>query len=105
MTERIVATVVSYRPAHSEPGLLESLYDGVVEGGFSDNKSPVKIVSQIGVGFIPVVGQIADGRDTVAALHKVATGKPDAWSSLGLALLGWIPLGGDTLKAIFRRRQ
>jgi hypothetical protein len=78
------------------------VYDGVVLGGFSDNDSPVKIVGQVGVGFIPVVGQIADGRDTVAALHKVVTGKPDGWSSLGFALLGWIPFGGDLLKT-FRR--
>lgn len=104
MTERIAATVVSFHPAHTTPGFFESLYDGVVEGGFSDNTSPVKLAGQIGVGFIPVVGQIADGRDTLAALYKVSMGKPDAWSSLGLALLGWLPLG-DSLKAVFRRRQ
>jgi len=98
MTQRISQT----NEPIPTPGFFESVYDGVVLGGFSDNDSPVKIVGQVGVGLIPVVGQIADGRDTIAALHKVAAGKPDGWSSLGFALLGWIPLGGDLFKSLRR---
>lgn len=56
-------------------------------------------VGNVIIGFIPIVGQAADLRDTVAAIkevtknHKSAT----AWAGLGLALVFWIP-GTDLLK-------
>ncbi len=76
----------------------EDIADGAIMGDFSDNSSPTKTVSQIGVGLIPVVGQIADGRDTIAAAKKVMEGKPGSWLDLGLAVIGWLPGIGDWIK-------
>lgn len=74
------------------------IVDGAVKGDFSENSSATKTVSQIGVGLIPIAGQIADGRDTVAAVKHVIDGKEGAWRDLGLAILGWIPGLGDWAK-------
>jgi hypothetical protein len=54
----------------------------------------------VGVGMIPIVGQVADARDTAAAATKVWE-KPTsalAWAGLGMAIVGWIPLLGDAAK-------
>jgi hypothetical protein len=52
------------------------------------------------VGVIPIVGQIADARDTVAAIRNVwnAPKTGGAWVGLGLAAVGWIPIAGDAIK-------
>lgn len=58
-------------------------------------------IANVGVGLIPIVGQIADARDTAAAGVKVWE-KPTsalAWTGLAMAVVGWIPLLGDAAKA------
>ena len=75
---------------------------GLVQGDLSDKKSAAKLVGQIAGGALPIVGQFADARDTAAAIDNVRQGKKGSWSDLGLSLLGWIPLVGDSLKTLGR---
>ena len=85
--------------AQNSSGFFQSLYDGIIKGDFSNNNSKTKIASQIGVGIVPGLGQVADARDTYAAIRDVSQGKPSAWNNLGFSLLGWVPLAGDFAKS------
>ena len=84
------------------PGFWESVGEGAIVGDFSDNESWTKTISQTIVGVIPIVGQVADARDTVAALKGVWDGKDGAWTNLALAGIGWVPLFGDAAKGGIR---
>ena len=75
---------------------------GLIEGDLSEETTTPKIVGQIVGSTLPLVGQIADARDTAAAIDNVLQGKKGSWSDLGLSLLGWIPLVGDSLKTLGR---
>ena len=83
-------------------GFFRSVFDGAVVGDFSENESTVKKVTQVGIGLVPVAGQIADLRDTVAAVNDIREGRKGAWSNLGFVLAGWVPLAGDLVKS-FRK--
>jgi hypothetical protein len=85
------------------PGFFSSVYDGAIDGDFSENESTVKTVTQVGVGLIPVVGQIADARDTAAAIRDIREGRDGAWSNLGFVLAGWLPLAGDLVKSLRKK--
>jgi len=80
------------------PKWLKDLLDGVFLGDFSEDSSLLKLLAQIGVGFVPYAGQAADARDILANLKNVIEGKELAWVGLGLAVLAIIP-GLDALKA------
>ena len=80
------------------PEWLKDLLDGVFLGDFSEDSSLLKLLAQIGVGFVPYAGQAADARDILANLKNVIEGKELAWVGLGLAVLAIIP-GLDALKA------
>ena len=54
------------------------------------------------VGFIPVLGQIADARDTLAAIKSIWDGKEGAWGDLGLASIAWAPAIGDLAKGALK---
>jgi hypothetical protein len=73
----------------------------VALGDFHAGKSTwTGTIINVGMGLIPIVGQIADARDTAAAAIKVWE-KPSsalAWAGLGMAIVGWIPLVGDAAK-------
>jgi hypothetical protein len=90
--------IVTDKVQPQDRGFFRSIYDGAIEGDFSDNPTLTKRATQIGVGFIPVVGQIADARDTAAAIRDVRNGRPDGWVNLGLSVVGWLPFVGDLLK-------
>lgn len=83
-------------------GVWQSLYDGIISGDYSDNNSAMKNGAQIGAGFIPILGQVADARDTAAAIAGVRAGRGFAWENLALSLVGWLPLAGDAIKAVRR---
>lgn len=85
--------------SQSSSGLFQSLYDGMFKGDFSDNNSKTKIASQVGIGVTPILGQIADARDTFAAASNVGSGKTGAWRDLAFSLVGWVPLAGDFIKS------
>ncbi|OGO41490.1 MAG: hypothetical protein A2W36_06830 [Chloroflexi bacterium RBG_16_58_14] len=80
------------------PEWLTDLLDGVVLGDFSEDSSLLKLLAQIGVGFVPYAGQVGDARVIIANIRDVMVGKELAWVGLGLAVLAIIP-GLDALKA------
>ncbi len=84
-------------PAPDEEG-LGSFLEGALLGDFAGNDTWSAVAGQTVVGLIPVVGQVADARDTVAAVIDVAQGEEGAWARLGAAALGWLPGVGDALK-------
>ena len=71
-------------------------------GNFSDNHSWSATGGQVVVGFIPVVGQIADARDTIASVGQVLRGEEGGWLNLGASLVGWVPGIGDAARAAIR---
>lgn len=75
-----------------------SFFEGAINGDFGGNDSWSSLVGQSAVGFIPIVGQIADARDTIAAIGDVAQGKEGAWGALGMAAVAWVPGVGDIAK-------
>ena len=81
-------------------GFLGAAYDGVLLGDYSDDTSTTKRGFQIGVGLVPIAGQIADVRDTTAALHDVLGQKEGGWGNLAFAAIGWLPLAGDFAKSV-----
>ena len=80
---------------------VENFAKEVVEGDFYEGETTwAGVGGNVGVGLIPVVGQIADVRDTFAAIKKVSN-KPTSWSSwagLGMAAVAWVPGIGDAIK-------
>ena len=85
-------------PSNSS-GYLRSLYDGAVRGDYSSNDSSTKTAAQIAVGLIPVAGQLADFRDTSAAVRDLKAGKDGSLNRLLFAGIGWIPGIGDFIKS------
>lgn len=85
----------------SEEG-VGSFFEGLVKGDFSGNDSWSATAGQVIGGFIPVVGQIGDARDTISAIGDVAQGKEGAWGNLGLAAVAWVPGVGDIAKGAIR---
>lgn len=100
-TRATSATANTTAPAPGEEG-VGSFFEGAIAGDFSDNNSWSRTGGQIAVGVIPVVGQIADARDTIAAARDIIRGKEGGWVSLGAAAIGWIPLVGDGAKGLIR---
>ncbi|MCB0325412.1 MAG: hypothetical protein KDD69_17635 [Bdellovibrionales bacterium] len=89
-------------PQNESPTTLQSIVDGVFLGDLSDNSSATKVGTQIAAGLIPGVGQVADARDTYAALTNVVEGKEGSGVNLAIAVAGWVPLAGDLLKSVHR---
>ena len=80
----------------------KSLVAGAVGGDFAGDQGWSGLAGQTVVGFIPVVGQIADVRDTVAAIRDIREGKEGSWVN-GVAVgVAWFPGFGDALKGLFR---
>ncbi|HEX8474471.1 MAG TPA: hypothetical protein VF666_10590 [Pyrinomonadaceae bacterium] len=79
-----------------------AFFEGAIAGDFSGNDSWSKVGGQTLVGVIPIAGQIADARDTAAAIGDIWNGKEGGWVNLGAALVGWVPLFGDAAKGAFR---
>jgi DNA/RNA non-specific endonuclease len=81
---------------------LGSVLEGAVLGDFSGNKSWSATAGQVAVGFVPIVGQIADARDTIASAGQVLRGEQGGWLNLGASVVGWVPGVGDAAKAAIR---
>lgn len=85
----------------NSPGSSEgigSFFEGAVLGEFGENDSWSAIAGTTVVGFIPIVGQIADVRDLVAAFKGVAEGREGGWLNVGIATIAFVP-GLDWLKS------
>jgi RHS repeat-associated protein len=73
-----------------------------IGGDFYEGESRLgywSIALHTGIGLVPGVGQLADGRDTVAALKKVSVDPRAfaAWGGLAIAAVAWVP-GMDWIK-------
>lgn len=81
---------------------IGSFFEGAIKGDLGNNNNWSALAGQTVVGFIPVVGQIADIRDTGAAIGQVIRGEQGGWTALGAAAIGWIPGIGDAAKGGIR---
>jgi len=77
-----------------------SLASEIIAGDFHEGDTTwTGTGANVVIGLIPGVGQLADARDTAAAIKNLWT-KP-SWGNagmLGLAVVGWVPLFGDVAK-------
>lgn len=77
---------------------------GVLQGDFNENPTIGQIIARMGLTVIPVVDQIADLEDIVAALKKLIfdgrVNDAGVWFDLVITLMGCIPEIGSVLKAI-----
>lgn len=89
-------------PANASQEGIGSFLEGAILGDFSDNQSWSRTGGQIAMGFVPIAGQIADARDTAAAIGQVWKGEEGGWFNLGTAAIGWVPGFGDAIKAGLR---
>lgn len=81
-------------------GEAEQFAIGAFFGDFMEDPGVTMSVGQIVVGCVPIVGQIADARDVAAGIYKMwQTGGKDGKLQTALALVGFIPLFGDGIKA------
>ena len=79
----------------------------IVYGGFHDGPTTTEgTAASVLIGFIPIVGQIADARDTLAAIKDVALDPTSvgSWAGLGLVVVCWIP-GTDALKLLKKSKK
>ncbi len=64
------------------------------------------IAGQVAVGFVPLVGQIADVRDLVLSLKRIIVDgrydEAEEWIALGFIMIAFIPGVGDVIKAARR---
>lgn len=96
----VSATTTPSKPEGSAEG-FRSFIEGAVTGDFGKNDSWSATAGQVATGFIPFIGQVADARDTIAAIGQVARGEDGGWLSLGASIVGWVP-GGDVVKGMIR---
>lgn len=80
------------------PQWLKDILEGGILGDFGDNSSLAGLIAQVAIGFIPIVGQIADIRDIIANIKGVLDGKEGAAVFLVISIVAIIP-GLDALKA------
>ena len=76
---------------------------GALQGEFNENPTGKQILIDMGLNFIPGVGQLCDARDITACLEKlVIEGRVNEvmiWVTLLLTAIGCIPYAGDVVKA------
>ncbi len=74
----------------------------ILGDGFEDGDA-VMTFGQIVVGCIPYVGQAADARDVLVGVNKMwSTGGKDGKLQTALAMVGFIPVIGDGIKASWK---
>lgn len=83
--------------------LAEEFAVGAIMGDWFEEPTAASAIGQIVIGVIPIVGQVADARDVAAGVAKIwRTGGRDGKLQTVLALVGFAPLIGDSIKAIAR---
>ena len=77
---------------------------GALQGEFNEDPSGLSIMLDMGLNFIPFVGQVLDARDILACLDKLIRQKRTheimIWVTLVLTAIGCVPYAGDVIKAI-----
>lgn len=84
-------------------GVLDWFW-GIIEGDFNEDPSAGQIIIGIIIGFIPIVGTIADIRDVCANLRQISKDKTNtlAWIALVATIIAFIPGAGDIVKGVFK---
>ena len=79
-------------------GVLDWFW-GIIEGDFNEDPSAGQIIIGIIIGFIPIVGTIADIRDVCANLRQISKDKTNtlAWIALVATIIAFIPGAGEFL--------
>ena len=76
---------------------------GALQGEFNEDPTGTQILIDMGINFIPGVGQVCDARDIAACLKKLVIEKRVdeimIWVTLLLTAIGCVPYAGDVVKA------
>ncbi len=78
---------------------------GVLAGDFSDELSISQIVVRTTITMVPVVDQLADAQDLIAALYKLLWRKiqsTDVWLDLAISIVGCVPTLGTAAKGVLK---
>ena len=86
----------------SEKSFWNTLW-GALQGEFNEDPTGTQILIDMGINFIPGVGQVCDARDIAACLKKLVIEKRVdeimIWVTLLLTAIGCVPYAGDVIKA------
>ena len=81
----------------------EKTFWGALQGEFNEDPTGTQILIDMGINFIPGVGQVCDARDIAACLKKLVIEKRVdeimIWVTLLLTAIGCVPYAGDVIKA------
>ena len=98
-TELLLITAIE----EDKESFWESFW-GALQGEFNEDPSGASILIDMGLNFIPFVGQVLDARDILACLDKLIRQKRTheimIWVTLVLTAIGCVPYAGDVIKAI-----
>ena len=77
---------------------------GLTYGDFKKDTGWGGVTGQFVAGFIPIYGQLADARDTIAAITEVWEDpfSSEAWVGLAMSGIAWLPGFGDAAKGGYR---
>ena len=79
---------------------------GTLQGDFNEDQTVSQIITNAIITAIPVVDQVADGRDLVAAVKQLAWDKRyneiGVWIALLFCLIGLVPTVGSLLKGVLK---
>ena len=86
----------------SEKSFWNTLW-GALQGEYNENPTGMEILIDMGINFIPGVGQACDVRDITACLKKLVidrrVNEVMIWVTLLLTAIGCVPYAGDVIKA------
>ena len=86
----------------SEKSFWNTLW-GALQGEYNENPTGMEILIDMGINFIPGVGQVCDARDITACLKKLVidrrVNEVMIWVTLLLTAIGCVPYAGDVIKA------
>ena len=86
----------------SEKSFWNTLW-GALQGEYNEDPTGMEILIDMGINFIPFVGQACDVRDITACLKKLVierrVNEVMIWVTLLLTAIGCVPVAGDVIKA------
>ena len=86
----------------SEKSFWNTLW-GALQGEYNEDPTGMEILIDMGINFIPGVGQVCDARDITACLKKLVidrrVNEVMIWVTVLLTAIGCVPYAGDVIKA------